>query len=57
MQHQQGNLNRRRFLRSASTTFAMSALGAYGAQLVNQKPKRVGLIGSGWYGPRAWVSG
>ncbi len=50
MQHHQGNLNRRRFLQSASTTFAMSALGAYGAQLVNQKPRRVGLIGSGWYG-------
>lgn len=50
MQHHLGNLNRRRFLRSASTTFAMSALGAYGAQIVNQKPRRVGLIGSGWYG-------
>jgi predicted dehydrogenase len=29
---------------------AMSALGAYGADLVNQKPRRVGLIGTGWYG-------
>ena len=28
----------------------MSALGAYGADLVNQKPRRVGLIGTGWYG-------
>jgi predicted dehydrogenase len=28
----------------------MSTLGAYGADLVNQKPKRVGLIGAGWYG-------
>jgi predicted dehydrogenase len=43
--------SRRHFLRTASTTFAMSALGAYGAELVNQgKPRRVGLIGSGWYG-------
>ena len=50
MQHEQWNLNRRRFVRSASATFAMSALGAYGAQLVNQKARRVGLIGAGWYG-------
>jgi predicted dehydrogenase len=28
----------------------LSALGSYGADLVNQKPKRVGLIGTGWYG-------
>ena len=50
MRHQLGSLDRRRFLRSASTTFAMSALGAYGAELVNQKTRRVGLIGAGWYG-------
>ena len=28
----------------------MATLGAYGADLVNQKPRRVGLIGTGWYG-------
>jgi predicted dehydrogenase len=50
MQQKRINLNRRSFLRSASTTFAMSALGAYGAELVNQKARRVGLIGAGWYG-------
>lgn len=44
------HLNRRRFLHSASTAFALSQLGAYGAALVNQKPRRVGLIGCGWYG-------
>lgn len=44
------HLNRRRFLHSASTAFALSQLGAYGAALVNQKPRRVGLIGTGWYG-------
>jgi predicted dehydrogenase len=44
------NIHRRRFLQTASAGFALSALGAYGADLVNQKPKRVGLIGAGWYG-------
>ncbi len=44
------HLNRRRFLQSASTAFAVSALGGYGADLVNRKPRRVGLIGAGWYG-------
>ncbi len=43
-------INRRRFLESASVSLAVSALGAYGAELVNQKPRRVGLIGAGWYG-------
>lgn len=44
------NINRRRFLQTASAGLALSALGAYGADLVNLKPKRVGLIGGGWYG-------
>lgn len=44
------NISRRRFLRSAAGAFAASALGAYGADLVNRKPRRVGLIGAGWYG-------
>jgi predicted dehydrogenase len=44
------HINRRRFLLTASAGFAMSALGAYGVELVNQKPRRVGLIGAGWYG-------
>ena len=43
-------INRRRFLQTASASLALSALGAYGVELVNQKPKRVGLIGTGWYG-------
>jgi len=45
--------NRRRFLQSASATTAMAALPAWGStavDLVNGKPKRVGLIGCGWYG-------
>ena len=43
-------INRRRFLQTASASAALAALGAWGADLVNQKPKRVGLIGTGWYG-------
>ncbi len=43
-------INRRRFLHTASASLAWSALGAHGVELVNQKPKRVGLIGAGWYG-------
>jgi predicted dehydrogenase len=41
---------RRRFLETAAAGLAVSALGAYGADLVNRKPRRVGLIGAGWYG-------
>jgi len=44
------SISRRRFLQSASASLAVSALGAHGVELVNQKPKRVGLIGAGWYG-------
>lgn len=44
------NINRRRFLQTSSVALALSALGAYGADLVNRKPRRVGLIGAGWYG-------
>lgn len=43
-------INRRRFLQTASATLALSHLGARGMDLVHQKPKRVGLIGTGWYG-------
>ena len=44
------NINRRRFLHTASGTLAVSTLGSFGADIVNQKPRRVGLIGAGWYG-------
>ena len=42
-------INRRRFLQSASATLAFSTLGAQGVE-ITQKPRRVGLIGTGWYG-------
>lgn len=43
-------VNRRQFMRASSASLSVSALGALGADLANQKPKRVGLIGTGWYG-------
>lgn len=43
-------VNRRRFLQTAAGGLAFCAMGAYGVDLVNRKPKRVGLIGAGWYG-------
>src|SRR5918995_20185 len=43
-------MNRRDFVRSSSAALiGLSAFPAYAAQLADQ-PKRVGLIGSGWYG-------
>lgn len=41
---------RRRFLQSAPGLLALSVLGQDGPDLVNQKTRRVGLIGAGWYG-------
>ncbi|MFO1498301.1 MAG: Gfo/Idh/MocA family oxidoreductase [Verrucomicrobiota bacterium] len=43
-------INRRRFLQTAAASVAISALGADALDIVNGKPKRVGLIGTGWYG-------
>ncbi|HVR35201.1 MAG TPA: Gfo/Idh/MocA family oxidoreductase [Methylomirabilota bacterium] len=47
------NINRRRFLQTASASAAMAALPGFGADaldVVNGKTRRVGLIGAGWYG-------
>src|SRR5687767_7330306 len=44
------NISRRRFLQTASASLALSALGADALEIVNGKPRRVGLIGCGWYG-------
>ena len=45
------NINRRRFLQTASASLALSTFGAYGLELIHPaKPLRVGLIGTGWYG-------
>jgi predicted dehydrogenase len=42
-------MNRREFLQVGAAGFAISTLGSYAAEFADQK-KRVGLIGTGWYG-------
>jgi len=42
-------MNRRRFIQTGAAALALSRLPGYAAELADQK-KRVGLIGSGWYG-------
>ena len=45
------NINRRRFIKTASATFALAALGVRGLDLINPlKTIRVALVGTGWYG-------
>src|SRR5437762_11165491 len=47
------NISRRRFLQTTSAATALAALPALGADaldMINGKPRRVGLIGAGWYG-------
>src|SRR5713101_6790320 len=43
-------MNRRQFLTTASAGLALSAARGYGSPFADQKTRRVGLIGSGWYG-------
>ncbi|MSU66620.1 MAG: Gfo/Idh/MocA family oxidoreductase [Opitutus sp.] len=46
-------INRREFLKASAAATALAALPALGADaldLVNGRPRRVGLIGAGWYG-------
>jgi predicted dehydrogenase len=42
-------MNRRKFLQLGAAGLALSAMGTYAADFADQK-KRVGLIGTGWYG-------
>lgn len=45
------NINRRNFLQQSAATLALTALGPMGLDIVfREKPYRVGLIGTGWYG-------
>lgn len=45
------NINRRQFLKTSAASLAVSMYGYPGLDLVyRDKPWRVGLIGSGWYG-------
>ena len=45
------NINRRRFIKGASASLALSTFGLQAMDLMNPpKPYRVALIGTGWYG-------
>ncbi len=45
------SFNRRNFLKGASASLLLSSFGTYGFEYFSQEsPKRVGLIGTGWYG-------
>ena len=43
-------MNRRSFLQAGSTALAMSTARAGAMEFAGLAPKRVGLIGCGWYG-------
>jgi predicted dehydrogenase len=43
-------MDRRHFLYTSAAGLALSAARGYGVPYADQKPRRVGLIGSGWYG-------
>src|SRR5438309_2228707 len=43
-------MNRREFLQAGAAGIALTTVGGYAAEFADQKPKRVGLIGPGWYG-------
>jgi len=45
------NINRRRFLKGATASLALTSFGVQGMDLINPaEPLKVGLIGAGWYG-------
>jgi len=46
-------MNRRKFLQAGAAGLALSAVGGYAPAFAGQKPKRVALIGCGWYGKGA----
>ncbi len=46
-------MDRRRFLQAGAAGLGLPAAGAYAAEFAGQEPKRVGLIGCGWYGKSA----
>src|SRR6478736_2923159 len=43
-------MNRRQFLATAGSSLVLTAARGYGTPFADQKPRRVGLIGTGWYG-------
>ncbi len=44
------SISRRRFLQTGAASIALSSLHTEAMALAAEKPKRVGLIGAGWYG-------
>jgi predicted dehydrogenase len=45
------NINRRRFIKGAAASLALTSFGAYGLDIIYpEKAYRVALVGSGWYG-------
>lgn len=45
------DINRRNFVKGTTAAMVLSSFGAYGIDLMHsEKPIRVGLIGTGWYG-------
>ncbi len=45
------NINRRKFLHTASASLALSMLGTKGLDIIfYEQPRKVALIGTGWYG-------
>ncbi|MCJ7468499.1 MAG: Gfo/Idh/MocA family oxidoreductase, partial [Maribacter sp.] len=51
MEIDKNHIDRRNFIKTTSAAMFLSTLGAYGFDLSNKdKPIRVGLIGTGWYG-------
>lgn len=51
MENPHFNINRRRFMKSASALTLLSTFGTYGMDLIyRDKPWKVALIGTGWYG-------
>ncbi len=43
-------MNRRQFLQAGAAGLALSHAAGYAAEFADDKPKRVGIIGPGWYG-------
>jgi len=45
------SMKRRNFIKGATASLLLSSIGTYGFEYFkDEKPKRVGLIGAGWYG-------
>ena len=43
-------MNRRQFLSTGAAGLALAHSRSYALPFADQKPRRVGLIGTGWYG-------